>query len=70
MQIQNRRLLTWNKTVMNLIQEAYSINPREVLNAPDWLDTKYDIVAQPDGEGQPSTHQWDIINRCESNSIS
>jgi uncharacterized protein (TIGR03435 family) len=61
MQIQNRRLLTWNKTVMNLIQEAYSINPREVLNAPDWLDTKYDIVAQPDGEGQPSTRQWDIM---------
>jgi uncharacterized protein (TIGR03435 family) len=61
MQIQNRRLLTWNKSVMNLIEEAYSINPSEVVNGPDWLDTKYDIVGQPDGEGQPSLHQWDIM---------
>jgi len=61
MQIQPRRLLTWNKSVMNLIEEAYSINPSEILNAPDWLNTKYDIVAQPDGEGQPSVRQWDVM---------
>jgi uncharacterized protein (TIGR03435 family) len=53
-QIQNRRLLTWNKSVINLITYAYSIHPSEVANGPDWLDTKYDIVGQPDGEGQPS----------------
>jgi uncharacterized protein (TIGR03435 family) len=47
--------------VLNLIEEAYSINPREVVNGPDWLDTKYDIVAQPDGEGQPSLQQWHIM---------
>ncbi len=63
MQIQPRRLLTWNKSVMNLISEAYSLNPREILNAPDWLNTKYDIVAQPDGEGQPSVRQWDLMLR-------
>ncbi|HEY7388463.1 MAG TPA: TIGR03435 family protein, partial [Bryobacteraceae bacterium] len=60
-QIQYRRLLTWNKSVMNLITFAYSINQREVVNGPDWLDTKYDIVAQPGGEGQPSLHQWQIM---------
>jgi uncharacterized protein (TIGR03435 family) len=60
-QIQNHRLLTWNKSVMNLITYAYSIAPSEVVNGPDWLDTKYDIVGQPDGEGQPSQHQWLIL---------
>jgi uncharacterized protein (TIGR03435 family) len=60
-QIQNRRLLTWNKSVMNLITYAYSINPSEVVNGPDWLDTKYDIIGQPDGEGQPSQQQWHIM---------
>jgi uncharacterized protein (TIGR03435 family) len=60
-QIQNRRLLTWNKSVMNLITYAYSINPSEVVNGPDWLDTKYDIIGQPDGEGQPSQQQWPIM---------
>ena len=60
-QIQTRRLLTWNKSVTDLITFAYSINPHEILNRPDWLDTKYDIVAQPDGEGQPSLQQWQIM---------
>src|SRR5262249_46612335 len=62
-QIQNRRFLTWNKSVMNLITYAYSINPGQVLNGPDWLDTKYDIVGQPGGEGQPSQLQWQIMLR-------
>jgi uncharacterized protein (TIGR03435 family) len=60
-QIQTRRLLTWNKSVMNLITYAYSINPSEVVNGPNWLDTKYDIIAQPGGEGQPSEQQWRIM---------
>jgi uncharacterized protein (TIGR03435 family) len=60
-QTQPRRLLTWNKSVMNLICFAYSIEPSEVVNGPDWLDTKYDIVAQPNGEGQPSQKQWQIM---------
>jgi uncharacterized protein (TIGR03435 family) len=60
-QIQNRRLLTWNKSVMNLITYAYSINPSEVVNGPDWLDMKYDIIGQPNGEGQPSPQQWAIM---------
>jgi uncharacterized protein (TIGR03435 family) len=60
-QIQNRRLLAWNKTVMNLITYAYSINPNEVANGPDWLDTKYDLAGQPDAEGQPSQEQWHVM---------
>lgn len=60
-QTQPRRLLTWNKSVMNLITYAFSMNPAEILNGPDWLDTKYDIVAQPNGEGQPSQQQWQIM---------
>jgi uncharacterized protein (TIGR03435 family) len=47
--------------VMNLITYAYSMNPGEVMNGPEWLDTKYDIVGQPDGEGQPSQQQWRIM---------
>lgn len=46
---------------MNLITFAYSMNPSEVVNGPGWLDTKYDIVAQPGGEGQPNLQQWQMM---------
>jgi uncharacterized protein (TIGR03435 family) len=56
------RLFTINKSVMNIITYAYSINPGQVINAPDWLDTKYDIIGQsPNGAGQPSERQWKIM---------
>jgi uncharacterized protein (TIGR03435 family) len=46
---------------MSLIENFWLINPRDVVNRPVWLDTKYDLVCQPAGEGQPSLQQWNAM---------
>jgi uncharacterized protein (TIGR03435 family) len=62
-QIQNRRWFAINRTVMDLITESYSLHPGQVVNAPAWLEERYDITAIPDGEGQPSSRQWRTMVR-------
>ena len=62
-QIQNRRWMAINRTVMELITLSHSVHRGQVLNAPSWLDEQYDITAQPDGEGQPSQRQWHTMVR-------
>ena len=56
-----RRLLGTNRSVMSLIGEAWRITPGGVVSAPAWLDTRYDLVCQPAGEGRPSLEQWDVM---------
>jgi uncharacterized protein (TIGR03435 family) len=52
------RFLIQNETVTSLIQIAYSIHPRQIIDAPDWLrKDPYDIDGKPDAEGEPSLHQ-------------
>jgi uncharacterized protein (TIGR03435 family) len=60
-QIQGRRLFAWNRSVLSLIENSWLINSRDVVNRPVWLDTKYDLVCQPAGEGQPSLQQWNVM---------
>jgi uncharacterized protein (TIGR03435 family) len=62
-QIQKRRWMAINRTVMELITYSHALHRRQVLNAPSWLDEQYDITAQPDGEGQPSQRQWHAMVR-------
>jgi uncharacterized protein (TIGR03435 family) len=60
--VQNRRFTTINTSVSDLIQFAYGIHPRQITNAPDWIGVdKFDITAQPDGEGQPNDRQWKMM---------
>jgi uncharacterized protein (TIGR03435 family) len=61
-QIRNRRFVTINTSLSNLIEFAYGIHPRQITGAPAWMETdKYDLEAQPDGEGQPNDKQWKIM---------
>ena len=62
-QIQNRRWIAINRTVMELITYSHSLHRGHVLNAPGWLDEQFDITAQPDGEGQPGSRQWHTMVR-------
>ena len=62
-QIQNRRWTAINRTVMELITYSHSLHRGHVINAPGWLDEQYDITAQPDGDGQPSQRQWQLMVR-------
>ena len=57
--VRGRNFSTLNTTLDNLITFAYGIEKRQVVGGPDWIATdKFDLDAQPDGEGQPNDKQW------------
>jgi uncharacterized protein (TIGR03435 family) len=60
--VRGRRFLTGNTTLSDFITFAYGLHPRQITGGPAWLETaKYDLNAQPDGEGQPNDRQWKIM---------
>jgi uncharacterized protein (TIGR03435 family) len=60
--VQGRRFTTLNTTLSDIIAFAYGIHPKQLVGAPAWVETdKWDVEAQPDGEGAPSDKQWKIM---------
>jgi uncharacterized protein (TIGR03435 family) len=60
--VQGRHFSTFNTSVSSLITFAYGIQAKQITGGPAWLETeKYDLGAQPDGEGQPSDRQWKLM---------
>jgi uncharacterized protein (TIGR03435 family) len=57
--IRGRIFQTRNTTLSGLLTFAYGIHPKQITGAPPWVDSeKFDISAQPDGDGQPNERQW------------
>jgi len=57
--VRGRRFVTVNTTLADLLTFGYGIHVRQIVNGPDWLNTtKFDLNAEPDGEGQPNDKQW------------
>jgi uncharacterized protein (TIGR03435 family) len=57
--VRGRRFQTINTTLSEIMSFAYGVHSKQVVGAPAWADTdKFDIDAQPDGEGAPSDKQW------------
>jgi uncharacterized protein (TIGR03435 family) len=53
-----------NVSLEDLIVFSYGLHPKQLESAPAWAGPdKYDIEAQPDGEGRPSYDQWKIMVR-------
>jgi uncharacterized protein (TIGR03435 family) len=61
--IRGRHVMTINTTVNDLITFGYSIQTKQMVNAPGWFDEKYDIDGVPDVEGQPNIQQMRILIR-------
>jgi uncharacterized protein (TIGR03435 family) len=60
--IRGRQFKTVNTTLNDLISFAYGVQAKQVIGAPAWTATdKFDISAEPDGEGAPSDKQWKIM---------
>jgi len=60
--VNGRHFTTLNTSLSLMIQWAYGIQAKQIVGGPAWLDTdKYDISAEPDGEGQPNAEQWKIM---------
>jgi uncharacterized protein (TIGR03435 family) len=56
--IRGRHLSAKNTALLDLLQYAYDLQPRQFLNAPTWADTaKFDIAGEPDTAGQPNKFQ-------------
>jgi uncharacterized protein (TIGR03435 family) len=56
---QGRHFTAKTVTLIDLIKVAYWIQPQQILNAPAWAETdKFDIEAEPDTPGRPSTEQY------------
>jgi uncharacterized protein (TIGR03435 family) len=57
--VRGRHFATKNTNLNDLVTFAYGLHPRQIAGAPAWFGTdKFDLDAQPDGEGQPNDKQW------------
>ncbi len=61
--IRGRRVMTINTTVKDLVTFGYSIQSKQIANAPTWFEQKYDIDGVPDVEGQPNIQQMRTLIR-------
>jgi uncharacterized protein (TIGR03435 family) len=59
-----RNLITVNSSLADLMMFAYSVQMKQIIGAPDWLEKdRYDINATPDVEGTPTADQVRIMIR-------
>ena len=57
--IKGRQFITINTSLSDLITFAYGLHARQISGAPDWVEKdKYDLTAQPEGDGFPNERQW------------
>lgn len=62
--IRGRTFMTRASSVEDLISFAYSVQKKQIVNAPDWINTeRYDIEAVPDAPGTPNTEQVRVMIR-------
>jgi uncharacterized protein (TIGR03435 family) len=53
---------TVNTTLADLIKDAYGIQDKQIVGAPEWVfSDKYDLAGQPDIPGQPNQEQLRIM---------
>ncbi|HEY2470383.1 MAG TPA: TIGR03435 family protein [Terracidiphilus sp.] len=57
-----RQFKTFNTSLADLISYAYGCHPKQLIGAPDWVNTeKYDITAQTDGEVPAGRQQLKVL---------
>lgn len=62
--VNGRHFSTLNTTLNDIITFAYGVHVKQIVDGPAWLQSdKYDLDAQPDGQGQPNGEQWKTMIR-------
>ncbi len=57
--VRGRQFSTVNTSLSDLIAFVYGVHARQIVGGPAWIETaKYDLLAKPDGDGQPNEKQW------------
>ncbi len=60
--VQGSHFRTINTTLADLIKFAYSVQDKQIIGAPSWVETdKWDIEAQPDAPGAPNKNQVSMM---------
>lgn len=60
--ISGHQFSTINTSVSDLIIEAYGLHARQITGGPSWMESdKYDLLAQPDIDGQLNPQQLKIM---------
>jgi len=60
--VNGRNFSTLNTTLLDLITFAYGVHVRQIVGAPTWMDSdKFDLAAEPDGEGLPNDRQVKLM---------
>jgi len=62
--IRGRNFATRNSSLGDLISFSYSVQKKQIVSAPDWLDKdRYDISAVPEQQGVPNSDQIRVMIR-------
>ncbi len=57
-QTRGRRVIAArNQSVISLIMFAYGVHKKQIVDAPAWLDERFDVNGVPDVEGEPNLPQ-------------
>ena len=57
--VRGRQFSTINTSLSDMITFAYGLHARQITGGAAWMEQdKYDILAEPEGEGQPNGDQW------------
>lgn len=60
--VNGRRFSTYHTTLDDIMSFTYGIQQKQIVGGPAWMRTdKYDLLAEPAGEGQPNDHQLKIM---------
>jgi len=56
--VRGTNVMTINTTLRDIITMAYDIHAKQIVNAPEWVESdKYDVTGKPDVPGLPSVTQ-------------
>lgn len=62
--MEGREFVMTNRSVQTLLLIGYSVHPKQIVNAPDWIRTeRWDIRGIPDVQGEPSLKQMQSLAR-------
>lgn len=57
-----RRFSVIHASLSDLLKFSYGLQQSQIANAQDWVNSEsFDVVAEPDGEGEPSIKQWELM---------
>ena len=59
---EGRKFTTRNTALIDLMEYAWGVHPKQVADAPEWIQTKkFDLEGVSDQEGAPTPYEWKLM---------